>query len=335
MELAGEVILEIGLAAEYISTKSQWYYARRSSCPPLMNGRSYMSNANRSQRHHYIPRMLLKHFCDADGMLWYGIRRDRRVIRISSRDAFVQTNLYTSYEDVQELSEGLQYLPDDRYEQEFSRLEGRAARALKKIIEGASHILDGGDVADFPVMSPIEMTAWKEFYVSMLNRTPDAIARVVARSGNQHPAEEALDDVLSKADPSDVLRFTKPEWDQLKDRIAHSVSAAFASSIHEHLPNGFELGDVGLMIAAYRNPKNSFIVGSNGVADVSRADAGSMGVQWLPIAPSVAIAMSDDPTMVTLRIDDDSLRRQINRSLAGSQFIAGHSRRLVMRHTRS
>ena len=59
-----------------------------------------MSNAHRSKRHHYIPRMLLKHFCDADGKLWYGIRRDQIVVRLSSRKAFVETNLYTSYEDI-------------------------------------------------------------------------------------------------------------------------------------------------------------------------------------------------------------------------------------------
>ena len=28
----------------------------------------------RRKRHHYIPVFLQKHFCDADGMLWYGIR---------------------------------------------------------------------------------------------------------------------------------------------------------------------------------------------------------------------------------------------------------------------
>ena len=158
-------------------------------------------------------------------------------------------------------------------------------------------------------MSLIETTAWKEFYISMLNRTPHAIARVVARSGVRHPAEEALDDALLKANPSDALRFAKPdELDHLKDRIARSVNAAFASSIHEHLPSGFELGDVGLMIAAYSNPEKSFIVGSDGVADISQDDAGSMGVQWLPIAPNVAIAMSDDSTMITLCRDNDSLR---------------------------
>ena len=47
-----------------------------------------------------------------------------------------------------------------------------------------------------------------------MNRTADAIARVVAAPVGNHPAEEGLDDALLKTNSSDVLRFTRPEWDR-------------------------------------------------------------------------------------------------------------------------
>ena len=52
----------------------------------------------RRKRHHYIPMFLQNHFCDADGMLWYGIRDTQVVKRVPPQHAFVEKGLYTSYE---------------------------------------------------------------------------------------------------------------------------------------------------------------------------------------------------------------------------------------------
>ena len=56
----------------------------------------------RRKRHHYVPVFLQKHFCDADGMLRYGIRDTQEVQRVSPRHAFVEKELYTSYEEAHE-----------------------------------------------------------------------------------------------------------------------------------------------------------------------------------------------------------------------------------------
>ena len=96
----------------------------------------------RRKRHHYVPVFLQKHFCDADGMLWYGIRDIQEVKRVSPRDAFVEKELYTSYEEAHEGPNDITYKPDDKYEREFADLlESPATPAIEKLIAGVDEAL--------------------------------------------------------------------------------------------------------------------------------------------------------------------------------------------------
>ena len=114
----------------------------------------YPMRPERRKRHHYIPRFLQKHFCEADGMLWYGIRDTQEVKRVSPRDAFVEKELYTSYQKAHECPNDIAYEPDDRYEREFAELEDRAAPAIEKVIEGTRRLIDAGSTDLLRSMSP-------------------------------------------------------------------------------------------------------------------------------------------------------------------------------------
>ena len=54
--------------------------------------------SDRSHRHHYIPKMLLKNFCDDDGRLWMGERTGGRIFSSTPKNVFVIRDLNTSYD---------------------------------------------------------------------------------------------------------------------------------------------------------------------------------------------------------------------------------------------
>ena len=281
----------------------------------------------RRKRHHYIPRFLQKHFCDADGMLWYGIRYTQVVKRVSPRDAFVEKELYTSYEEAHERPNDIAYEPDDRYEREFAELESRGAPAIEKLVAGTRHLVDGSSTDLLRSMSSAEITACKELLISLTNRTPDAMKSAIARS------RPTSSDAISKLDLRPLRRFPDAVQDTFLQHLEWSAMAQVASSSHLHVPGGFDLDRCGLAVAAYSNPTSRFIIGSCGVAHLPIAgDPEYLDGTWLPITPNKAIGLDEDPTTITLHKDSESLRRRINEALAKrSKLIAGDSRSLVKR----
>ena len=218
----------------------------------------------RRKRHHYIPVFLQKHFCDADGMLWYGIRDIQEVKRVSPRDAFVEKELYTSYEEAHERPNDIAYEPDDRYEREFAELESRAAPAIEKLVAGTRHLVDGSSTDLLRSMSSAEITACKELLISLTNRTPDAMKSAIARS------RPRSSDAISKLDLRPLRRFPDAVQDTFLQRLEWSAMAHVASSSHRHVPGGSDLHRCGLAVAAYSNPSSRFIIGSCGVAQTAR-----------------------------------------------------------------
>ena len=279
----------------------------------------------RRKRHHYIPVFLQKHFCDADGMLWYGIRDTQVVKRVPPRHAFVEKGLYTSYEEASERASDIAYEPDDRYERRFAELESRAAPAIGKLIAATRHLVDDGDTDLLGSMSSAEITACKQLLISSINRTPDAINSAIVRS-----RPESSDAIL-KLDLQPLRRFPNAVQDTFLQRLERSAAAHVASSSHRDVPGGFNLDECGLAVAAYSSPTRRLIFGSCGVAVLPDAEDDLDG-DWLPISPDQAIGLYDDPANIRLFKDWEGLRRRINEALAKrSRFIAGNSKGLVTR----
>ena len=279
----------------------------------------------RRRRHHYIPVFLQKHFCDADGMLWYGIRDTHVVKRLSPSGAFVKRELYTSYEEAHQLRDRIVFEPHDRYERTFAELEKRAAPAIRKLIAGTRHLMSSRSKELLTQLSPAEITYCKQLLISSMNRTPDAIELAIVKSGARSNR------AIWKLVRQELHRFPKPVQDEFFHRSLRSVAAYLASDSHHHLPGGFNLGERGLAVAAYSSPTRRFIFGSCGVAVLPAAEDDLDG-DWLPISPDQAIGLSDDPANIRLFKDWDGLRCRINEALAKrSRFIAGDSKSLVKR----
>ena len=46
---------------------------------------------------HYLPQMLLKHFCDGDGFLWVARKGQDQPFRTTPRNVFAENDLYTKH----------------------------------------------------------------------------------------------------------------------------------------------------------------------------------------------------------------------------------------------
>lgn len=294
-----------------------------------VDGRNLLPNEEatakpeRRRRHHYIPRFLQKRFCDADGMLWYGIQETQVVRRVSHRHAFVEKELYTSYEEAHERLNDIAYEPDDRYEREFAELEGRAAPAIEKLIAGTRHLVREGSTDLLRRMLPREITACKQLLISVANRTPDAIRSAIARS--RATSREAI----SKLDLRPLERFPAAVQAGYLRRLERSAAVHVASSSHRDVLGGFDPDSHGLAVATYTDPGDRFIIGSCGAANLPVVEDDLDGT-WLPISPQDAIVLDKDPDTITHFKDWEGLCRRINEALARrSKLIAGDSKRLV------
>lgn len=89
-----------------------------------------MSN-NDTKRQHYIPKFLLKRFCDTEGFIFVGDRNTCAVSRQNPSSAFVKNHQHTrySYEDESRSLE---------YESRLSEIESAAASVLKDEAAGGS-----------------------------------------------------------------------------------------------------------------------------------------------------------------------------------------------------
>ena len=243
-------------------------------------------------------------------MLWYGVRDTQVVKRVSPRDAFVQKELYTSYEDAQERCDDIAYEPDDRYERRFAELEGRAAPAIGKLIAGTHRLMDSGSTDLLVRLSSAEITACKQLLISSMNRTPDAIESAIVRSGARS------NQAIWKLVRQELRRFPKPVQDDFFHRYLKSAAVHVASSSHRDVPGGFDLDECGLVVAAYSSPTRRFIFGSCGVAVLPDAEDDLDGERmsgrgllvrparrWIPISPNQAIGLYDDPANVRLHKD--------------------------------
>ena len=132
-----------------------------------------------SRRHHYIPQMLLRNFCDDDDLLWVGDRTRGRLFQCGPEGVFVKRNLNMKYsfDSVQSGHGNNEFLSSidmsDEYERTLSQIENRAAPVVRKIIQQAR-------CNRCPQLTPEEGDNWKGFVLAMARRTPESQKRVAS-----------------------------------------------------------------------------------------------------------------------------------------------------------
>ena len=280
--------------------------------------------SNLSRRHHYIPEMLLKNFCD-DGRIWVGDRITKQIYPSTPRREFVKKDLYMR----SSIDGPKSYKKSDEHEKTLSQIESDAAPAIRRIIEQARR-------NQCPQLSPEDSNYWKRFLLAIPRRTPESRERV-KRDKSIDVFYEATKNIAIKENymglPDQSSLLSDPGISKLRDTIESNVDAEFAAGEHPLTRKEVErfCRETGLFVVVIGMRNRSFVIGSHGLALVQSND--SAKGSWLPIAHDVAVAYTTSPDkelLCRLDRDKDWIIKRINRASATqSRKIAGRSKALI------
>lgn len=281
---------------------------------------------------HYLPQMLLKHFCDSDGRLWVARKGQDQPFRTTPRNVFAENDLYTKHTPVANPDGTGWTFPQDRSsEHVLAQIEGAAADPIRQVITNARK-------QRLPQLGPDAQDALKRFFFAMVRRTPESQKRV--RTPEAEARHELYVWLSRKAEsegvtlPSKRDFYANPVFRELMDKLFRNADASMAAgtirSVRRFADRFFKKNRA-LAVLAITQPGRRFIVGSHGIAIVQGMPPGS----WLPIASDVAIAYHDDDQREKIGFlgarDDEVVRAFNNASANLSTMIAGSSRQLITR----
>ena len=250
------------------------------------------------RRQHYVPKTLLKNFCDDDGWLWVGTRATRAVFRQRPQNVFIKKHIYTrhSYDGSP---------PSAEYEQTLSGIENDAAPVIGRILGCARRV-------EPLEMSTAELVAFQRFIFALACRTPESQQRVSRRLSDEDfyniVRERAQTEGFEDLPDRDVFYADRKIRD-LTGRIRHNVDASFAAGDDPHIQDEWSnfKAETGVRFAVIHGPDMSFAIGSHGITNcdhriVGRELAGAV----LPIAHDVLAHLTPWPCTPGLLVLNDT-----------------------------
>lgn len=273
------------------------------------------------KRHHYIPQMVLRHFADTDGDLWFW-RRDFKpgdIRKATTQNLFVQKDLYTQVH-----SDGTK---DVGLEKFFAYLEGTGADFIRQL----SAIVRRGLV---PKLDDGAWDFWHHFFYYQIKRTPGYFKALAERAGFRESVRAGVEK-LKEIEAAEG-RFDGHE--SLESRIYKNAAViAQGSAPTAEVLSVFN--KLGLAIYRITDPAKSFIV-----ADVPGAaarigqpeDTVSGAAIFIPLTDDIAIGHLARPKAIEVFIvDREQVRRMNVASASRSTVIAGRSSALLASLSRS
>lgn len=265
--------------------------------------------------------MMLRHFADDDGQLWFW-RRDFAegdVRKTTTQNLFVEKDLYTLIQN-----DGIK---DVALETFFSSLEGAGAAFINQL----AAIIRAGET---PKLDENAWRLWGQFFYYHLKRTPAAIAFFADQMNFDTKIEKTFEEVRAiRAETGG-----DPDEPGLKDRIRKNaiVTAPRAPPSQEVLA-AFE--KMGLAVYRNSNPSKSFIVSdAPGATAKFRMPNGdwSHPTLFLPLTWDIAVGQLHGAKRVeVIAVDRDQVRRMNHATTARSTVIAGRAEALVSSLSRS
>ena len=261
---------------------------------------------NEQTRQHFVPKMLLRNFTDAEGRLYSFSKNlpEGRVRKSSVKRFCVENDIYTVYDE-----HGNR---DVSAEKDFARLEGETGEIIKKIKEAAR-------AGKRPGLNSSEKKTLDRFLLCQCSRVPDWTDPILNRrfenTFNENP---------------EILEMPKTEIDRFKrDVRARSLSHYIKNPSKKMLSI---LENKGLTIAVAATGNESLVIGSNPVI-VDHPGYylfGRIRKDWLPIAHDIAIALSFPRGVENfVKLEDRQIRSSNETVFDQSTAIAGNSRELV------
>lgn len=270
---------------------------------------------NPPKRHHFIPQMMLRHFADEDGQLWFW-RRDFEkgaVKRASTKTLFVENDLYTMVD-----ANGAK---DIALETFFATMEGIGA----KFINDLAAIIRAGET---PKPDDNAWDFWVDFFYYHLKRTPGAIDGFA----EQMDFDKKIEEAFVKIQEARVLSGKDPDEAGLKERIRkNAVVLAQRVPPSDEVRSAFR--QLGLAVYRITDPKKSFIVGDvpGSTARFSLSNGQlSRETMFLPLTWDIAVGpLAQSRKVEIIPVDRDQIRRMNVSSAARATAIAGRSEALV------
>ena len=271
------------------------------------------------KRHHYIPELLLKQFCDESDLLHcYDLRRkDEAYFATDIGNVFVVGHLYSTLD-----ADGTR---SPAQEAEFSKLEGLATPVVTRILTSVRR----GHLPNLDVDAKL---TWNRFFYNQWRRVPALREKI----GSKEAIRSAIESFVSQ------IEQVAPHRSDIRAAFSND---SFISRMHQNVHVGTLqtesatvlklLSARGLAFGRVRS-KRSFIIGSQPVLKLRGSDGGSdmrddTVESWLPIAPDIAVSPGryHDRELI-VDIPDDWLRSFNESVCRQSTTIAGRSKALVM-----
>ncbi|WP_033073843.1 DUF4238 domain-containing protein [Sphingopyxis sp. MWB1] len=273
------------------------------------------AKSNVPKRHHFIPQMMLRHFTDAEGRLWFWRREfEKGDIRFTStQNLFVQKDLYTVV-----LPNGEK---DVALEKFFSLLEDVGV----KFISDLAAIVRDGSVPDLDERA---WQFWSDFFYYHLKRTPGFIEAFAAQMNLEGRVKKAVAKIeadlqasgTQQSDPDLALRIRR-----------NAIVTAQRSPPSAEVREAFS--KMGLAIYVNRDPKKSFIVGDVPGATVAFRlpdRSWSRPTLFLPLTWDICVGQLDRRKEVeVVGVEPDQVRRMNEASATRSTLFAGRSEQLI------
>ena len=287
----------------------------------------------RSKGHHEIPIWLLKHFCWDEGKtLWMGSKDTPEVKAVVVKDAFRRNDANTR---IDHLSKGCgkpRRIKSDLDEKILGKFDGKAAPVARRLIQFSRKWRDSG--SDALELSRDDMEICKLLIVAQARRTRESQDRSFLGGDNNELYVDVslrLAELLKQPLPSRQELLQDPEVVRFFNDLSQNQRATFASANHPILADKETefLAPLGLYVAVIGTTASEFIIGSHGVTIVGTTEGNTT---WLPIAPDVAISLSDKPGVVSIfEYPNEFVEQQNIAAFSASARVAGRSKGAILK----
>ncbi|MFK0332714.1 DUF4238 domain-containing protein [Rhizobium sp. NPDC090275] len=268
-----------------------------------------MSN-NAPHRHHYVPQMVQRNFASEIGGLHFWRRgMDIGDVRITKpSNLFVEDHLYTIVDKMGSRDHSIEHW--------FGRLETLAAPFIQQFLDIVRHGMT-------PIMNRTHWDLWHIYIYHAQKRT-------VAWHERFLKPDDFLAVLKATASEQQWLQHIRAWEEDREDTLREMKNARIASQADPMPPVMLEeFRSLGLVIYV-APPRTSFILGDDmsGDALVSSRDGtpGPRRVQFMPIAPDVAVGYCDTRGVHTDHLTAADVRRMNEAMAKQSYLIAGRSR---------
>jgi hypothetical protein len=266
------------------------------------------------KRHHFIPQMMLRHFADDDGQLWFWRRAFEKadVRKAGTQNLFVEKDLYA-----QLLPDGAK---DVALEEFFARMEAHGARFIAQIADAIRN-------NKRPKLDTGAWEFWDLFFYYHMKRAPGVIDALAAKIGFDERIKTAADEIRAiRAERGD-----QQDEPGLEDWVAKNARV-IAQAAKPGPELQAQLKKMGLAIYYITDPAKSFVIGdaAGATAKFRVENEWSRPTMFLPLTSNIAVGQLARLRQVdAVAVDRDQVRRMNIATAARSTTIAGRSDALI------